>query len=169
MTSVAWHPIATKAHHQIPRGTAGIFIGHPCDVQGCGAIRKSLIRQRSDRPVHDRTHRLPKTSKRWVGIGMNRNVWLISSVGAGLSIFGCECDGDRPPLTRLSAQISVYDPGIEGKPAITEVDVGAVALGVPFLRAVGVKNIGDDTLRICMAGATDPACTESSRIQPENA
>jgi hypothetical protein len=100
---------------------------------------------------------------------MNRNVWLISSVGAGLSIFGCECDGDRPPLTRLSAQISVYDPGIEGKPEITEIDFGAVPLGVPFLRAVGVKNIGDDTLRICMAGASDMACTEPSRVQPENA
>jgi hypothetical protein len=105
----------------------------------------------------------------WVGIGMNRNVWLISSVGFGLSIFGCECDGDRPPLTRLSAQISVYDPEVEGKPEITEINFGAVPLGVPLLHAVGVKNIGDDVLRICMLNATDAACTEGSRIQPDGA
>ena len=98
-----------------------------------------------------------------------RNVWLVSTFGTALSVFGCECDGDRPPLTRLSAQIMVYDPTVVGKPEISEIDFGEVPLGVPFLRPVGVKNIGDDQLRICLPGATDMACTEPSRIQPDTA
>lgn len=98
-----------------------------------------------------------------------RNVWLFSAVGVGLSIFGCECEGERPPLTRLQPTIKVYDPMAGGEVEITEVDFGAVPLGVPFLRPVGVANIGDDALRVCIAGASDPECAEASRVQPDSA
>ncbi len=122
-------------------------------------------------------HPKPKTVSTLGRVRMNkdvaglarRNLWLLSALGAGLSIFGCECDGGPPPLTRLSAQIVVYDPGLENQPEINEIDFGAVPLGVPYLRAVGVRNIGDDTLRVCLAGATDTDCTEASRVQPDNA
>jgi hypothetical protein len=100
-----------------------------------------------------------------------RNGLFVSCVGAGLSAFGCECDGDRPPLTRLQAQIRVYDPAVDpdGTTEISEVDFGAVPLGVPYSRPVGVKNIGSDTLDVCIAGNTDPGCTEVTRIEPDGA
>ena len=59
--------------------------------------------------------------------------------------------------------IPVRDPQVE----ITEFAFGAVPIGAPFTKAVGVRNTGDLTLELCMDGAPEKKCEESWRIQPD--
>ena len=97
----------------------------------------------------------------------HRNTWMPTLLGAGLSVFGCECGSGGPGLTRLRAKMVVFDPAVLGTPEITELDFGAVPLGSRNLRPLGIRNEGDTGLRICVAGTQDTRCSEVSRLLPD--
>ena len=99
---------------------------------------------------------------------VQRNLWVVAAAGAVLSAAGCNCD-EGSGIRRLAPVIEVFDPSGERDQTLTDLVFGEVPLGATTELAVGVANVGNDVLLVCLTGATDVTCTDVSRIQPDTA
>jgi hypothetical protein len=94
-----------------------------------------------------------------------RNWLLFTGVGLSLSLAGCECEGDSPPLGRLAPSISLDE---------SPLDFGEVPVGATKELPLEVKNIGQLQLQVCARapdeGKTAPAhCVTLSTFEPAGA
>jgi hypothetical protein len=99
---------------------------------------------------------------------VQRNLWVVAGAGALLSGFGCNCD-EGNQIRRLAPVIKVYDPTGDTSVTLTDLSFGEVPLGATKQLAVGVSNVGNDDLVVCLKDATSASCTDVSRIQPDTA
>ncbi|MEM7678724.1 MAG: choice-of-anchor D domain-containing protein, partial [Myxococcota bacterium] len=86
-----------------------------------------------------------------------------------LVLIGCE----ESEISRLEARLLAFDPQVPpaDRPSegLTQLDFGDVPVGIPEVRPLGIRNIGTDTLTVCVSGASVADCVSDTAISPSNA